>query len=265
MLLKEKYGSLALVAGASAGLGAAFSEYLAASGIDLVMVARNREKLGHYAASLSDKFGIRTYPLCCDLSDYDATEKIMKEVEGRDIGILVYNAALSFIGPFEKDTPEHCNRIAVANMVTPLNLVKILGEAMLERKRGAIILMASMAGFQGSGFLTTYASTKAFNRVFAESLWYEWKDRGVDVMACCAGATSTENYLDTNPGSSGFFAPRVTTPAEVVSECLSRLGTTPSFVAGAGNRVATFFMHRLLTRKMAVRIMGDNTRKIYRL
>ncbi len=265
MLLKEKYGRLALVAGASAGLGAAYSEYLAASGIDLVMVARNRENLELLAASFSEKYGIETTTICCDLSGQGAAEQIRKEIDGKDIGIFVYNAALSYIGPFENDTAENSERIAVANMVTPLNLVRFIGKGMLERKRGAIILMASMAGFQGSGFLATYASTKAFDRVFAESLWYEWKDRGVDVMACCAGATSTRNYLDTNPGSSGFLAPRVTTPGEVVSECFSRLGTTPSFVAGAGNRAATFLMQRLLPRKLAVRIMGDTTRKIYRL
>jgi len=265
MLLKEKYGSLALVAGASAGLGAAFSEYLAASGIDLVMVARKKENLELFAESLSGQYGISVYLVCCDLSESGAVEHIRKEIAGKDIGILVYNAALSYIGPFENETLENCNRIAEANMVTPLNLVRFIGEAMLERKQGAIILMSSVAGFQGSGYLTTYASTKAFHRVFAESLWYEWKDRGVDVMACCAGATSTSNYLKTNPGSSGFLAPRVTTPGEVVSECFTRLGTTPSFVAGAGNRAATFFLHRLLPRKLAVRIMGDNTRRIYRL
>jgi short-subunit dehydrogenase len=125
--------------------------------------------------------------------------------------------------------------------------------------------MASMAGFQGSGFLASYAATKAFNRVLAESLWYEWKNRGVDVIACCAGATSTENYLRTNPGKSGFFAPRVQTPDEVVEECLKRLGKKPSFVAGTGNRLASFVMQRLLPRKAAINIMGDNTRKIYRL
>jgi short-subunit dehydrogenase len=101
--------------------------------------------------------------------------------------------------------------------------------------------------------------------VFAESLWYEWKGSGVDVMACCAGATSTKNYLETNPEKSGFFAPRVTTPEEVVEECFKHLGKKPSFVAGTGNKMAAFFMQRIMSRKMAIRIMGETTRKIYRL
>ncbi len=156
-------------------------------------------------------------------------------------------------------------RIADVNMITPMRLVKVFGEKMLKNRKGGIILMSSLAGFQGSGFLASYAATKAFNRVFAESLWYEWKEKGVDVMACCAGATSTKNYIETHPGKSGLLAPAVTTPEEVVEECFKHLGKNPSFVAGAGNRMASFFMNRVLLRKMAIKIMGDATRQIYRL
>jgi short-subunit dehydrogenase len=136
---------------------------------------------------------------------------------------------------------------------------------MLKKGKGAIILMASLAGFQGSGFLSAYAASKAFNRVLAESLWYEWKNRGVDVIACCAGATSTENYIRTNPGKTSIFAPRVQRPEEVVKECMKQLGKKPSFVSGWGNRLAGFIMENILPRKIAINIMGDNTRKMYRL
>jgi short-subunit dehydrogenase len=136
---------------------------------------------------------------------------------------------------------------------------------MLKKEKGAVIIMASLAGFQGSGFLAAYAASKAFNRVLAESLWYEWKDKGIDVIACCAGATSTPNYIKSNPEKTGFFAPRVQTPEEVVEECFKKLGKTPSFVSGFGNKIASFIMQRLMPRKMAVKIMSDTTRKIYRL
>ena len=136
---------------------------------------------------------------------------------------------------------------------------------MLQKKKGAMILMASLAGFQGSGFLAAYAATKAFNRVLAESIWYEWKDRGVDVIACCAGATSTPNFINTKPEKANFFAPRVQTPEEVVNECFKKLGSQPSFVTGTGNKIASFIMQKLLPRKMAINIMGDTTKKMYRL
>jgi len=265
MNLMQKYGKMALVAGASEGIGAAFSTYLAEAGMDLILVARKKEPLEQFASFLAGKYHITVQTLSCDLSGPDATKYLNNALRDVQIDLLIYNAALSFIGPFDNDTIEHCNQIANANMITPLNLVKIFGDMMVKRRRGAIVLMTSIAGFQGSGFLASYAATKAFNRVLAESLWYEWKEKGVDVMACCAGATSTKNYLLTNPGKSGFLAPRVTTPDEVVAECFKKLGKRPSFIAGRGNRIAGFFMQRIMPREMAITIMGDTTRKIYRI
>jgi short-subunit dehydrogenase len=265
MTLKEKYGQWALVAGASKGIGAAFSNYLAAQGLDLVLIARNKEALEEYAAQLIQDFGVQVQCISLDLSDASTAMRIEEAVNDKQIGLVVYNAALTYIGPYEKGSTVHYNQMAQANMVAPMNLLRIFGEKMLENGRGAFILMSSLAGFQGSGFLAAYAATKAFNRVLAESLWYEWKNRGVDVMACCAGATSTPNYNATNPEPMGLFAPRVQSPEEVVEACFRNLGKTPSVITGAGNRVAGFIMQKLLPRKMAVKIMGDNTRRIYRL
>jgi short-subunit dehydrogenase len=265
MSLKEKYGSLALVAGASEGIGAAFAEYLAAEGIDLILVARRKEPLDNLAISLADKYKVKITPITCDLSDSGAAQQLKNDLKDKEIGILVYNAALSYIGPFEKNNLSHYNAIAQTNMITPMNLLQLFGEPMLHKQKGALILMASLAGFQGSGFLAAYAASKAFNRVLAESLWYEWKSRGVDVIACCAGATATPNFINTKPEKTSFFAPRVQSPEEVVKECFEKLGKEPSFVTGTGNKIASFIMQKLLPRKMAINIMGDTTRKMYRL
>jgi short-subunit dehydrogenase len=264
-VLKQKYGSLALVAGASEGIGAAFATHLAAEGMDLILVARRPEPLEQLAASLIAKYQVQVDCISCDLAVADAARTLQQATAGREIDMLVYNAAIPYIGPFEKDSIEHHNQIAQANMVTPMNLAHIFGTQMLQRGRGAVILMASLAGFQGSGFLTAYAASKAFDRVLAESLWYEWKDRGVDVIACCAGATATPNFINTKPEKTSLFAPRVQTPEEVVRECFQQLGRTPSFITGSGNKFASFIMQRLMPRRMAITIMGDTTRKMYRL
>ena len=209
MVLKQKYGPLALVAGASEGIGAAFATYLAEAGMDLVLVARRSEPLDALAAILNNKYSINAICISCDLSDLNAAFQLKEILKGKEINLLVYNAALSYIGPFEKNSIEHHNQIAFTNMITPMNMVQVFGEPMLKKGKGAVVLMASLAGFQGSGFLAAYAATKAFNRVLAESLWYEWKNRGVDVMACCAGATATPNFINTKPEKSGFFGSRL--------------------------------------------------------
>jgi hypothetical protein len=102
--------------------------------------------------------------------------------------------------------------MAAVNMLTPIGLTHHFGDHMLKDGRGGIVLMSSLAGFQGSGFLSTYAATKAFNRILAESLWYEWKSRGVDVIGCCAGATMTPNYIDSKPKKITAFAPKPQLP-----------------------------------------------------
>ena len=265
MNLKQKYGATALVAGASEGLGAAFSEFLAQQGMDLVIVARRLPPLEALAGQLRAKYGVNVDCLSCDLASADATTQLLAALDGRHIDLLVYNAALSYIGPFEQNSTEKQQQIMQANMATPLHLVQALCGPMLAKGKGAVVLMASLAGFQGSGFLATYASTKAFNRVLAESLWYEWKDRGLDVIACCAGATATPNFINTQPEKASFFAPKVQEPAEVVRECFQKLGKRPSFVSGTGNKFATFIMQKLMPRKLAILTMGDTTRKMYRL
>lgn len=265
MTLKEKYGPLALVAGASEGIGAAFATYLAAAGLNLVLVARRKEPLEQLAAVLTASYKIEVTCICCDLASTGAAVQLQQQLQGKEISLLVYNAALSYIGAFEKNTVEHNNLIAQCNMVTPMNLLQLFAAPMLKKGKGAMILMASLAGFQGSGFLAAYAATKAFNRVLAESLWYEWKDRGVDVIACCAGATSTPNFMNTKPQKANFFAPRVQSPDDVVKECFEKLGKEPSFVTGTGNKLAAFIMQKVMPRKMAINIMGDTTRKMYRL
>jgi short-subunit dehydrogenase len=262
--LKERYGSTALVAGASEGIGAAFATCLAAEGMDLVLIARREGPLQQFAASLEKRYAIHTTCVSCDLSLEGATRRIEDALGDREINLLVYNAALSYIGHFIKNPAENHRQMAQANMLTPLEMLHVFGGKMLARKRGGIILMASLAGFQGSGFLSMYAATKAFTRIMAESLWYEWKESGVDVIACCAGATSTLNFIETQPEKTSFLAPRVQKPHEVAKECLERIGTQPSFISGKGNRIASFFMQKIFSRKAAITIMGDTTRKMYR-
>ncbi|MBX7110031.1 MAG: SDR family NAD(P)-dependent oxidoreductase [Chitinophagales bacterium] len=265
MNLKLKYGNTALVAGASEGIGAAYSTYLAAQGMDLVLIARRQAPLQLLAQALMKEYSISVTCINCDLADPTATQQIIAALNGASINLLVYNAGLSYIGSFEKNSAAHNHEMLATNVLTAMNMVHLFGERMLQDGKGAVILMSSLAGFQGSGYLAIYAATKAFTRVFAESLWYEWKNRGVDIMACCAGATSSPNFINTHPGKTNFFAPKVQTPEAVVQECFEKLGKQPSFVTGGANKMASFIMQRILPGKMAINIMGDTTKKMYRL
>ena len=263
--LKQKYGKTALVAGASEGLGAAFAEYLAAEDLDLILLARRLQPLQQLADKLKDTYKVNVTCISCDLGDVNVSKKIEAVLTEHTVSILVYNAAVSYIGPFLNNSAENHSGAARVNIITPLHMVHQFGGKMMARKKGAIILMTSMTGLQGSGYLSVYAATKAFLMILSESLWYEWKKSGIDIIGCCAGATSTPGYIKSDPGRTGLFKPRVLAPDEVVKECFHNLGRRPSFITGRGNRIASFIIHRILSRKMAVNIMGNTTRKMYRL
>ena len=263
MTFKEKYGNTALVAGASEGMGAAYAFALAERGFDLVLIARRKEPLEETVRLIKEQFWVNVIPVTCDLADADATQQIIHAIDDQPIDFLVYNAASSYIGSYlETDLSTHAN-IAKVNMLTPMAMLHHFGGEMVKRGRGGVVLMASIAGLQGSGYLATYAATKAFNLVLAEGLWYEWKSKGVDVIACCAGATATPNYINTKPGKASPLEPKPQQPEQVVEACLRRIGTVPSFISGTGNKLVTFLMQDVFSRKKAIEMMGDGMKKMY--
>jgi short-subunit dehydrogenase len=132
---------------------------------------------------------------------------------------------------------------------------------MAARGSGGIIFMSSLAGSQGSPFIATYGASKAFNLMLGEALWYELRDRGVDVLACRAGAVDTPNYQRARPRKKM----QTMKPEAVAEAALGALGGGPSVMPGAFNRFAGFMMTRLMPRRSAVSTIGSTTRKLYGL
>lgn len=259
----ERYGPWALVAGASEGLGAAFADELASRGLNLLLVARSAAKLTETARDIAARHGVEAVPLALDLGAPALVAQVEEATRGREIGLLVYNAALSPLGPF-LDQPLDAHLLAArVNCEGPLALSWLLGRGMRERGRGGIVIVSSLTAFQGSPLLATYGATKAFDLVLAEGLWEELRGAGVDVIAACAGATRTPRYLATDPRSPGILSPPEMEPAAVVLETLQALGRRPSVITGRANRLATFVTRRLLPRRLAVLIMGRATRAMY--
>jgi short-subunit dehydrogenase len=257
----RRYGPYALIAGGSEGLGAAFAEALALRGVSLVLVARSTDKLEDLAARLRREHHVEVKTEAFDLSAADLPARAQALGDAYEIGLVVYNAASSSIGPF-LDTPlDQHQRILDVNCRGPVVLAHVFGAQMVRRGHGGIIVMSSLAAGQGSPYIATYAATKAFDLVLAESLWMELADRGVDVIACRAGATRTPAYERSKPDFNG----PIMEPAPVAEAALRALGRTPSTVAGGFNRLAAFFMGRVMTRARATRVMGDTTAKIYRV
>jgi short-subunit dehydrogenase len=259
----QTYGPWAFVAGASEGLGAVYAEALAGGGLNLLLVARRAALMQALADRLSGKYGVQVVCLPLDLASPEAASRIADETKGLEIGLLVYNAAFSAVGAFlDRPIDDHLREIDT-NVRTPLRLVEIFGKRMLRAGHGGIILMTSLSAFQGSAYISTYSATKAFNIILAESLWEEWRREGVNVLACIAGAIRTPNYLASSPRKTGRFSDATLPPETVVASALGALGRQPTVIPGAVNRLSSFVMRRLLSRRAAIIFMGSVLRGMY--
>jgi short-subunit dehydrogenase len=251
----RSYGPAALVAGASEGLGAAFADAIARRGVNLVLLARREKELTETAERIRRAHGVEVTTMVADLADVDTVTQRIAALD-LELGLLVYDAASAPIGPFADATAEQLAQAAAVNVRAPLLLTKLLSAPMIARGRGGVILMSSLAGSQGSPNIATYAATKAFTTVLAEGLWSELKPRGVDVLACVAGAILTPGYQQAEGAKP---APGALTPEAVAEQALAAIGHGPVVIPGAVNKIGRFVLTRLLSRRAAIGIMSQNT------
>jgi short-subunit dehydrogenase len=254
----SRYGPWAVVAGASEGLGAAFADAIALRGVSLVLLARRKDALEAVGARLESAHGVRTLAVACDLKDASFAAALKEAAADKEVGLLVYNAAYSFLAPLLERPLEDALAVVDVNVVGPIRCIHALAPAMRARRHGGIVLMSSIAGFQGAPRLAAYAASKAFNTILGESLWGELRPEGVDVLVSCAGAIRTPGYGK----ALAKEAPGTLDARDVAETTLNALGHRPSVVPGAVNRIARFVLGRLLPRSSAVTLMDRSTRAL---
>ena len=261
---RARYGPWALVAGGSLGIGAAYARQAAARGLNLVNVAEVADPLIGYCRALAAEYGVEVRPLVIDLGRPGLLDALRAETQELEIGLLVYNAARSFVGNFLDQSLEDKLAILDVNCRGALLLAHEYGSLMADRRRGGIVFMSSLSGLLGTPLVTTYAATKAFDAILGEGLWEELGRCGVDVLSVIAGATRTPGYEQTTPDRSGPLSPPVMEPDQVVAQAFAALGKVPSVVAGRSNRLIAVYLSRLLPRRRAVSSMGRAMRAQYR-
>lgn len=216
-----KYGPWAVIAGASEGTGACFAGQLAAMGVNLVLVARRAEALAALAGKLSAEHGVQCRTFVQDLSEQGAGAAIVAATADLDVGLYISNAGADNFARFFEDDPEGAHRLVRLNISTLIDAANGFGKRFLERGRGGIIVMASGAGLGGQPNLAMYSATKAFEIVFAESLWAEYHARKIDVIAVAAPMMATPMLLRTVP--EGFDISAAYDPADVTHNALAGL------------------------------------------
>jgi short-subunit dehydrogenase len=189
---KDRYGPVALVTGASSGIGKAFAEVLAARGLDLVLVARRLDRLEELAAKLAKEHGIRARACQVDLVDPTAAQQMLDLTGSLDVGLVVSNAGFGMKGEHASNDPRAMADMLAVNCNVPMQLSHGFIPRLRRRGKGGIIFTSSVEGLIGCPYSVAYSSTKALVNALGEGLWAELNPEGIDILALCPGATESE-------------------------------------------------------------------------
>src|ERR1700730_1696379 len=255
----------AIVTGASGGMGAAFVKSLAKRGYPVLAVARRVEPLVMMAEELK-KDGAFVETLAVDLASAEGVKTLVERAHALgDIELLVNNAGLSTSGHFLNQSADKEIQSIRVNVEALYTLTREIVPAMVGRKRGGILNIASIVAFQAIPYWTTYAATKAFVLAFGEGLAYELRNTGVRVVTVCPGFTKTGLYADSGvPGLAGRLLP-FATPEEVARVALAAydagyvvrvVGLANRLLAISGALTPRFILRGLMARMFAPTTAG---------
>lgn len=218
-----RYGPRALILGGSEGIGASFAGQLAARGLDLTLVARNRAPLEATAEAVRAAHGVDVETRALDLTDPAIGRHVDALFAEREFGLVVYNAgAVHGVGLFLDQPVEQALSLVRLNCMGPLLFAHRGLSAMRARGRGGLILLSSMSALAGSGYVATYAAVKSFEIVLAEGLHWELAREGVDILCAVASLTDTPAMARSGMVSTPAYVPM--DPEDVASGALAHLG-----------------------------------------
>jgi short-subunit dehydrogenase len=214
--MKTQARPIALVTGASSGIGAELARELARDGHDLILVARRVEAMQALADELKAR-GVASTVIAADLSKPGAAASLLRDIDGRNlvVDVLINAAGFGATGPFEESDPVQTNAMLQVNVVALTELTNLLVPAMAARGHGKIMLVASTAAFQPGPQMAIYCASKAYVLSFGEAIAYELKDRGITVTTLCPGATATQFAETANAEATPIFKASVMSARDV--------------------------------------------------
>lgn len=247
-----------LVTGASTGIGRMLASDCAMRGEHLVLVARSEDKLLSLAAELHQSFGVTVHVCCQDISDSFAAGRIVEFCEQRGVLVdrLINCAGFSVTGNFESMDEEALVQMAMVNMVAVALLTRKLLPAMLARRRGAVINIASLAGFQGVPGMACYSATKSFVIGLTEALFVELRGTGVRVFAVCPGFIDNDSFYERAGHDRRRIVVPVSAPEVVVRAVRRGISGRSVLVLPTGFDWLMVFTQRFVTRRVAVTLAG---------
>ena len=242
---------LALVTGASSGLGELTAERLAERGADLVLVARRRDRLDALAARLAERHGTRSTVIEADLARPGAVHEVWARLDGATPDTLVNAAGFATHGSFAGEDPDRIRDEITVNVTALVEIMRAALPSMLAEGRGAVVNIASTAAFQPVPGMAVYGATKSFVREVTEAVAHEVRGSGVKVIALCPGATRTEFFDVVGNREAAVGTPvDPSTVVDALMRALDRSRTPSVLVTGFANKIGAAFArlapHRLV-------------------
>jgi short-subunit dehydrogenase len=241
-------------------VGAAFAAGLAERGVNVVLLARRQAVLDRVAAEINSRTSAQTRTLAIDLAESGAASAIAAATGDLEIGFLVYCAGADpDFQPFLANPIEAAEAMVQRNCMVPIQLCHHYAPAMVERGSGGIVIFGSGAGLAGSPNMVAYGASKAFDMVFAEALWAELHDKGVDVLGLILGKTDTPALRQLEHSRGQISSPDdvpagAATVDDVIAEAFENLTNGPTWIVGAEMRAAVPMLASL-TRRQIVELM----------
>jgi uncharacterized protein len=253
---KKRFGPWALVTGASSGIGKEFARQIAASKINLVLVARREALLKEVGVELSKRFGVEHRVVVLDVSREDFIGQLASATDDLDIGLVVSNAGTGNPGEFLKHDRQSLQAALRLSTMAHLDITHHFGAKLTERRRGGIMLAGAMGAENGVPCMANDGAAKAYVHSLGEALHYEFKPLGVYVTVLAAGFTNTAvlEKFGLDPKTMPLKPMSV---EQCVSEALSGLRKNRSkIVPGRLNRILNALVPASLARMMEADLLG---------
>lgn len=251
-----KYGPVAIVTGASSGIGRSFATLLAQAGFDLLLPARRIERLKALATELQSAHGVSVVPLQVDLNSTAAVDSIFGAAAAMDVGLLINNAGFRDAGSYLDVDPGRAASMIDVNDKLPVLLTHRMIPRLLERGRGGLIFTGSIEANMGFPYACVYAATKAFIRSLGEGLWGELHGHNIDVLVIEPGSTDTENYA--RQGLDASNSDSVWLPEDVARTGLNNIANGPILPVGDVTEREMIMDMARMPRRDALKLFGGS-------
>jgi len=214
----------ALITGASSGIGAVYADRLARRGHNLILVARDGERLKALATSLREETGVEVDIIPADLTVPSALERLEQLLRSDDsIGLLINNAGIADQGTLAQSVPEKIEAMVRLNVIAVTRLAAAATAAFLQRGHGTVVNIASVVALAPEMFNAGYSATKAYVLSLSETLNHEVSDKGIRVQAVLPGITRTEIWERTGIDAGGLPQSMIMDADELVDAALAGL------------------------------------------